>query len=200
MKRFLYVSMWMLAASSLWGQAPRKEPPKIDLSLPDQMERKQDLASHRGDVVILLFGDREGAKQNREIGEQLQVEFHPTAKGQTGAKAAQAPVTPLANLPQGKRSPDVKIIPVACIGKVPAVVKNLIRSQVKKEVGETPVWLDYEDRMKELFGLSVGEPNLAVIDAEGKLRFRATGKLDEKNYARVVEVTELLRKEAAGVK
>jgi predicted transcriptional regulator len=92
------------------------------------------------------------------------------------------------------------MVPVACVGKVPNVVKTVIRNQVKKEVTDTPVWLDFEDRMKETFGLSAGEPNIAVIDAEGRLRFKVTGKLDDKSFSRLKEVITLLREEAAGVR
>jgi hypothetical protein len=195
MKRHCYAGLCFLAVGSVLAQTAPKEPPRPELTLPDQHERQHDLAKMRGDVVVLLYGDREGARQNQEIGERLHVEFHPTAKGLTGVKASQAPVAPLADLPQGKRSPDVKVIPVACVGKVPNVVRNVIRNQVKKAT-ETLVWLDFEDRMKDTFGLTAGEPNLVVIDAEGKLRFRATGKLDEKSYARLTEVIGVLRKEA----
>lgn len=199
MARHFYAGLCFIAVGVVFGQTPQKEPLQPELSLPDQHERQHDLAKLRGDVVVLLYGDRDGARQNQEIGERLHVEFHPTAKGLTGVKASQAPVVPLADVPQGKRSPDVKIVAIACVGKVPNVVKNVIRNQVKKAT-DTSVWLDFDDRMKDIFGLTASEPNLVVIDAEGKLRFRATGKLDEKGYARLTEVIGALRKEAVGAK
>jgi hypothetical protein len=196
--KYLFMStiVWIGLNSTVSAQSKSNEPREVNLSLPDQYEKTQELANHRGDVVVLLYGDRKGIAANKELGEQLHVQFHPTAKGQPPAKAAKAPVIPLDDLPEEKRSPDVKVIPVACIGKVPNVVKGVIRSQIKKEAPETPVWLDFEESMKETFGMKASEPNLVVIDAKGRLRFRATGVLDEKSYARLVEVVSYLRKEA----
>jgi hypothetical protein len=184
---------------SLYAQTPQT-PVTPQLSLEDQFERRQDLKQFRGNVVVLMFGDRTGMKSSRELGERLHVQFHPDAKGQSPEKAINAPVIPVSNSTPQMRQPDVKMIPVACIGKVPGVVQTVIRNQFKKEVSVSPVWLDFNDTMKDTFGMQSGEPNLVVIDAQGRLRFRAAGKLDEKTYARLVQVIDYLRKEELGIK
>ena len=124
----------------------------------------------------------------------------PTAKGLTPAEARKAPVAAVDGLPAGKRSPNVQLIPVACTGKVPGVVTALVRREIKKASPDVPVWLDGDDRMKETFGQRESEPNLVVIDAAGRMRFRALGEMDAKTYARLIEVIDFLRKEAVGLK
>src|SRR5581483_6024454 len=115
---------WLLAALALaLTTSTHGQPPTPALTFEDQFERPVSVASHRGDVVVLLYGDRKSAEANRALGERLHVAFHPAARGQPPARARQAPVLPLPDQPPGARSPDVLAVPVACVGKVPGVVR-----------------------------------------------------------------------------
>lgn len=185
----------MFASPSLFAQA-KKEPPTVALKMEDQFERKQELKAYQGDVVVLLFGDRKATDANSALGERLHVQFHPTAKGQPIEKARKAPVAPLEGVPQGTRSPEVHVIPVACIGKVPGAVRALLRNQFASASPVIPVWMDFQDDMKTTFGIEDGVPNVVVLDARNRLRFKLTGELDAKNYERLVQVVDFLRKEA----
>jgi hypothetical protein len=176
------------------------EPVAVSVALDDQFEKKQDLKTLRGDVVVFLYGDRHATDANRKLGEQLHVRYHPAAKGQTPAEARKAPVVPVAGVAVGQASPDVKIIPVACTGKVPELVMTFLRRELKRASPDVAVWIDPTDTMKSTFGLRDGEPNLVIVDAQGRLRFKAQGELDAKTADRVVEVIDYLRKEAAGGK
>jgi hypothetical protein len=182
------------------AQSPRAEPPKAVLILEDQFERKQDIAQFRGNVLVVLYGDKDGMPANKGLGEKLHVHYHPAAKGLPPAQAAKAPVVPLKGVPEGKPSPDVRILPVACIGKVPEVVKGIIRGRVKKEASESMVLLDFETKMKDQFGLKEGQPNLVVIDAQGRVRMKMAGELTDDNYRQLIQSLDYLRKEAAGLK
>lgn len=209
MKR--YLALFSMAASLTLpalalGQPPEPDQPRkeqevrpVRIVLPDQYEREQDTARYRGDVLVVLYGDRQGMPANKELGEKLQVQFHPDAAGQSPGRAALAPPTPLQGLPAGQEPPDVRIIPVAAIGKVPGVVENIVRNQVKKASPEVPVWLDFGDTMARTFGMRPGQPNLVVLDGWGRLRFRVAGEIDAPTYARLVEVIDYLRKETAGL-
>jgi hypothetical protein len=199
---FPFLIIGAIVPVAAWSQTPNRQkqlPPPAKLSLDDQFERSHDMADHAGDVVVILYGDRQGMPANKEIGETIHAHYHPTAKGQPPGQARKAPVTPLPNLPEGKRSPDVKIIPVACFGNVPPVIRNVIRNQVKKNAAETTVWLDFEDKMKDQFGLTPGVPNMAIIDAQGRVRHRAAGDADAKSIKQMIEAIDLLRNEAAGI-
>jgi hypothetical protein len=196
-----WVALWLGSPNKTRAQdarADNRSPSPAQLTLEDQFERTHDLADHAGDIVVLLYGDRQGMPANKELGEKLYVHYHPAAKGQASPQAAKASVAPLPDLPEGKRSPDVKVVPVACFSKAGNVFKNVIRNQVKKNAPETPVWLDFEEKTKEQFGLTPGVPNLALIDAQGRVRHRSAGELDAKGYSRLLEAIDFLRKEAVG--
>jgi len=59
------------------------------------------------------------------------------------------------------------------------------------------VWLDFADAMKGLFGLTSGEPNLAVIDAAGRLRLKVNGTPDRAATEKLMQAVQALRYEAA---
>jgi hypothetical protein len=175
------------------AQAPPTPPPVV---LADQFERVHRASDHRGDIVVLIYGDRRSADANKAIGEWLHVAFHPSARGLPPAQARRQPVRPLPGLAPGRRSPDVLAVPVACVGKVPVLVQRLIRGQVRSGSPEVPVWLDFADQMKELFGVQPGVPNVAVLDANGIYRHAVSGNLTAQQLAALAEVIERLRREA----
>jgi hypothetical protein len=190
--------MALVFGSAASAQQPMM-PPTVQLSLYDQFETKHDLSELRGQVVILFYGDRDGMQENKDLGQRLHVQFHPSAAGKPPGTASDAPVIPLAGLPEGAMSPNVRVIPVACVGEVPGLVENIVRNQAKAASPKVPVWLDFGESMKNTFGIKEGAPNLAVIDTEGRLRWKAHGNLDPATYARLVQVIDILRREAVGL-
>ncbi|MGL6097082.1 MAG: hypothetical protein ACRC7O_14960 [Fimbriiglobus sp.] len=169
-----------------------------ELNFEDQFGRKAELASLRGYVTVLVYGDRKGTDACREYGEQLHVLFHPTAKGLSPEKARQAAVVPLAGVPDGKPSPDVIVVPVAC-ASAPAAIRGFIKSQIAKASPTVTVWLDFFGVMEEKFGLRSGDVNLAVFDAAGRLRLKINGTPDAAAGQKFVQVIQNLRAEAAGL-
>ena len=196
-KPFLCAVALTLSAATAVAQSPAAKP--VELVLEDQFERRQDLAAFRGEVVVLVYGDRKGTDACREFGEKLHVLFHPTAAGQTPAAARKAPVAALQGVAAGKRSPDVVVVPVAAAGNVPGVIKDLIRTQVAKASPEVPVWLDFTGVMEKEFGLRGGQPNVAVFDAAGRLRLKVNGSPDQPTLDKLVQTIQNLRAEAAGL-
>ena len=180
------------------GTAPA-DPKPAALLFEDQFGRKAELASLRGHVAVLVYGDRRGTDDCRALGEQLHTLFHPTAKGLSPAKARSAPVAPLAGVPAGRPSPDVIVVPVACAGKVPGVVRDMIASSVKKASPDVPVWLDFTGAMQDGYGLEAGQPNVAVFDAAGRPRLTVKGTPDAAAGDRLVQLIQNLRAEAAGL-
>ncbi len=196
MKRLMWVALSAFAVfAPLHAQQPAA-PKAVELMLEDQFERKTDLADLRGNVVVLVFGDRKGNDACRALGEQLHVYWHPDAKGQPPAKAQAAPVVPLDGLKPGQASPNVIVVPVACCGKVPAAIRPAISKQIAKGAPDVVVWLDYADKMKDAFGVTAGETNVAVIDATGKLRLKINGTLDQPAMDRLVKGVQGVRYEA----
>jgi len=191
----LVLAASVLASGTLAARQAAPQYPTPAVAMEDQFEKRHDVAEHRGDVVVLIYGDRQSAEANKALGEWLHVHFHPAAKGQPPAKARQAPVVPVPGAPAGARSPDVLAIPVACVGKVPALVRALIRSRIRSGSPDVPVWLDFEDVMKGQFPLQAGVPNAVVLDVEGRLRYAAAGQPTEEGVGRLIGVIDQLRKE-----
>lgn len=181
------------------AQKPDASKP-VELKLEDQFEQAQSIAAQRGKVLILVYGDQKGVEACRDLGAKLHVAFHPTAAGQSPAKAQAAPVATLAGVPAGKASPEVAVVPVACAGKVPGPIKALIRTSLKKDASDTPVWLDFGTEMADRFGLRASEPNIAILDAHGRLRLKVNGTPDKATLDKMLQVTQNLRAEAAGLR
>jgi hypothetical protein len=175
---------------------PAPAPKAVELVLEDQFDRKTDLADLRGNVVILVYGDRKGTDVCRTLGEQLHVCWHPDAKGQPPAKARNAPVVPLGGLKPGQVAPNVLVVPIACCGKVPAAIRGTISKQIAKGSPDVVVWLDFADTMKGTFGLTAGETNVVVIDAQGVARVKHNGAIDQPTMDKLVKTVQGLRAEA----
>jgi hypothetical protein len=190
--RWVFAALTLGLTVSAHGQAPAP----LTLAFEDQFERPVSVAGYRGDVVVLLYGDRKSAEANRDLGERLHVAFHPAARGLPPARARQAPILPLPDQPPGTRAPDVLAVPVACVGKVPGVVRAVIRGQVRSASPDVPVWLDFQDTMRQQFGLAVSVPNLVVLDAAGRVRYRASGPLTAEQFDRLAAYLQSLRREA----
>jgi len=196
MKRLMWAAVFaFVGVVSLHAQPPA--PKAVELVLEDQFERKTDLADLRGNVVVLVFGDRKGTDTCRMLGEQLHVCWHPDAKGQPPAKARTAPVVPLEGLKPGQVAPNVLVVPVACCGKVPAAIRPTISKQIAKGSPDVVVWLDFADTMKGMFGLTAGQTNLVVIDANGVARMKLNGVIDQPTMDKLVQTVQAIRAEAA---
>jgi hypothetical protein len=185
----------LLTVSLLLSAANQPMPmPKVVIA--DQFERPRQMASERGDVIILIYGDKASANANQSLGTQLHVAFHPSAKGQSAAKAATAPVTVPANWPAQVPVPEVRVLAIASIGKVPNVVVNVIRGQFRKGSPDVPVYLDFEDRLKQLFGLSAGVTNVVIVDTNGMVRATMHGTFTQEKTTEAIRLIEQLRQEA----
>lgn len=167
------------------------------LAFSDQFGRTHTVSEHRGEVVVLLYGDRQGAEACRALGEMLHVAFHPAAAKLPPAEAHKAPVRPLTGVAEGS-SPEVRVVPVACTGYLPSLLRPLFVGRFREAVPEVPVWLDFDDSMKDRYGLAAAVPNIVVFDTAGRLRRRVEGNLSEVQFRALVEEIEGLRWEAVG--
>lgn len=194
--RNLITLLWLALPTLAFGQAPPKPftPPVIELK--DQFGQESVLTETKGDVVVLIYGDRKSATSNSSLGETLHVRFHPTASGLPPKEAQQQPVKPIPNWPAGVRLPDVRVIPVACIGKLPRLVANIIRNQIRRASPDVPVYLDFENKMKKGFGLASGVSNVIVIDTQGQARYRSSANYNDAQILYLEKLIEYLRAEA----
>jgi hypothetical protein len=196
----LLLAVLMTATVAFAEKPTAKEPKTVEITMEDQFEAKNSVADHKGKVLILVYGDRKGIDASRELGSTLHVLFHPTAEGKTAKEAKNAPVAALDGVPKDKASPDVSVVPVAVCSGVPGPIKGMIRKALAKDAADTPVWLDFDGMMAEKFTIREGEPNLVVIDAEGRLRLKVNGKPDKETMKKILQAAQNLRAEAAGLK
>ncbi len=196
------VLLTALAGRGLTAAAPPRVTATAPLPLPpllmeDQYERPRQLAGYLGHVVVLVYGDRASADANRQLGEMIHVHFHPSARNLPPEKALNAPPLPLPGMPPETPAPDVVALPIACIGKVPGFMHNIIRGQIRKGSPYLPVWLDFEDQMKTRFGLAAGVPNIVIVDSQGRQRYTGSGALNQEEVGRLLQAITTLRYEGA---
>ncbi|MEI6504843.1 MAG: hypothetical protein WCO90_03060, partial [Planctomycetota bacterium] len=103
------------------------------------------------------------------------------------------PVVGLAGWPAGLAPPDVHVIPVACLPEVPKALETVARSRFRKDSQFVSVWLDFEDTMRQRFGIVPNEPNIALLDTRGYPQGVLSGHVDEKMFAELVGLIDQLR-------
>lgn len=171
--------------------------PTPNVAMSDQFGRAQDVTNLRGDVVVLVFADRQGAEASRALGERLHVEFHPSAKGLSPVQASKAAVRPVANWTHKTPAPDAKMVALACIGDVPSMIHSYVRKRFREVASDVPIWLDMNDQLRKQFTVKPGVANVVVLDVKGRQRFSTAGDFDTAQFQKLTDVIENLRMEAA---
>jgi hypothetical protein len=181
-----------LCAATLVARAETRER-VVNIVLEDQFRNRRETGLLRGDVVVLVYADRKGAESAVELGRRLHLRFHPSAAGASATEWSRQPVTGLPGWPAGAPVPDVHVIPVACVPEVPKPLHAVARSRLRKESEFVSVWLDFDDVMRQTFGMSPAEPNTAVIDTRGLTHSVISGHLDELRFEEVATTIDRLR-------
>lgn len=187
--RFL-LALVLVAATAAPAAA---EDRPVNLVMEDQFQNHCETAAMRGDVVVLVYAGRRGAEAAVELGRRLHTHYHPSADGADPDAWSQQPAIGVAGWPAGIPAPDVRVVPVACVPEVPKMLRGLARSQLRKGSPVVPVWLDFEDVMRQGFGIVPDEPNVLLLDAEGAACSVIAGQPDEAAYARLVTAIDQLR-------
>lgn len=178
-----------LSAAAL-AQAPARG---VNIVLEDQFRNVRATEQLRGHVVVLVYADRHGAEKALDIGRRLHLRFHPTAAGAEATEWSRQPVVPPPGWPAGAPAPDVHVVPVACVPEVPKPLHGVARSRLRKESPHVSVWLDFDDVLRQQFGATPGEPNVAVIDTAGQPHGTMAGVVDGQRFEDLVGVIDQLR-------
>jgi len=190
------VAMFVAPAGPTAESRARAADRTVNIALEDQFRTRHETLALRGDVVVLVYAARHGAEAAHELGRRLHVRFHPTAASVAATEWARQPVVNPAGWPAGVRAPDVHAIPVACLPEVPKALQSVARSRLRKESQHVPVWLDFEDVMRQRFGIVPDEPNVLIIDTHGCAHGVLSGHLDEVRFEELVRVVDGLRMQA----
>ncbi|MCE9629662.1 MAG: hypothetical protein K8S94_02935 [Planctomycetia bacterium] len=188
-RQFLQLLLAACAAPTLASNADRV----VNIALEDQFKNRHETLRMQGDVVVLVYAERKGAEEALELGRKLHLRFHPTSGQAAAHEWSRQPVTGLAGWPAGLAPPDVHVIPVACLPEVPKALETVARSRFRKESQHVSVWLDFEDTMRQRFGIVPNEPNIALLDTRGRPQGVLSGHVDEKTFAEVVGLIDELR-------
>ncbi|MFM8735082.1 MAG: hypothetical protein ACKOC8_07815 [Pirellulales bacterium] len=169
----------------------------VNVAMEDQFKNRHETLRYRGDVVVLVYAERKGAEAALELGRRLHVRFHPAAAQAPATEWSRQPVAPPAGWPAGLAPPDVHVIPVACLPEVPKALEAVAKSRFRKDSPFVSVWLDFEDTMRQRFGIVPDEPNVVILDTQGRPQVVTSGHLDETRFLEVVSVIDQLRIQAA---
>jgi hypothetical protein len=165
----------------------------VNIAMQDQFKNRHETLRMRGDVVVLVYAERKGAEAALEVGRKLHVRFHPTAGQAPATEWSRQPVAGLPGWPAGLAPPDVHVIPVACLPEVPKALETVARSRLRKESQFVSVWLDFEDIMRQRFGMVPDEPNIVLIDTRGCPQGVLSGRVDDAKLAEVAGIIDQLR-------
>jgi len=172
---------------------PPAERPSVNILLEDQFRNRRGTEQLRGDVVVLVYAERHGAKAAVELGRRLHLQFHPTAEVVPPDEWSTQPVVGLAGWPADVPAPDVHVIPIACVPEVPKSLHAVARMRLRQESPHVSVWLDFDDVLRQTFGLVPAEPNVALIDADGRPAQVTAGQADDRRFQDLVAAIDRLR-------
>lgn len=191
--RLLLVNL-VLAVAVGGLDARAGEPDRVvNIAMEDQFKNRHETLRYRGDVVVLVYAERKGAEAALDLGRKLHVRFHPTAAQAPATEWSRQPVVAPTGWPAGVAAPDVHVVPIACLPEVPKPLETVARSRFRKESQFVSVWLDFEDTMRQRFGIVPDEPNVLVIDTQGCPQGVVSGRLDDARFGQVVMAIDQLR-------
>jgi hypothetical protein len=148
------------------------------LAFQDQAGHTLDLATLRGQVVVIVYGTRDGLDHHAEWGRRL----HGALIGHGLYRAEDPP----------ERRP-VRILAMAQMGGIPRAFRPVIGSVLR---GHVPpgfsLYLDWDDRMSALFGSHRSLSTVVVGDREGGVRLVTVGLPQEAAIHAVVEAIRRL--------
>ena len=142
-----------LAAAAGGAEPPPRLPP---LSFEDQEGHTLDLAGLRGRVVVIVYGTRDGLEHHTEWGRRL----HEALVAQGMYRADDA----VEHRP-------VRILALAQMGGIPTAFRSLIRTALRARVpAGFALYLDWDDRMSDVFGPQRKLSTVVVSDRDGGVR------------------------------
>lgn len=185
--------LWLVLPGLVAPAAEAPSRPAVAVSLEDQFRNRRDTAALVGDVVVLVFAERNGAEASHDLGRRLHIHFHPTAAKVEGPEWGRQPVIGLPGWPADRAPPDVHAVAVACLPEIPRAIHPVVRAQVRKESPFVPVWLDFTGVMPQRFGMENGVPNVLLIDTRGHAQGVVRGQVDDLRYRELVTAIDRLR-------
>jgi hypothetical protein len=160
-------AFFALAMAAALQGAGKIGSPAPDLVLKDQFDKEFRVSASRGQVLVLVCGDREGSNYTGAWTEAVTKKFERSG-----------------SLP-------LRIVPIANLSGVPSFLQSFVK---KRFVGpdpatqpRLPILLDWEGDLERLYGFAEGLANVYLIDRAGTLQFSGSGKGTEPETRALVD-------------
>jgi hypothetical protein len=151
------------ALAAVLCTAARAEPPAAlpPVAFQDQDGRVLELASLRGRVVVVVYGDRHGVERHVAWGRKLDADLR--------ARGVYQPSDP----PEARA---VQILAVAQMGGIPAAFRDVLRAFIRPHVEKGySLWLDWENVLSAAFGGRAEQSTVLVADRAGRVQTVVSG-------------------------
>ncbi len=126
-----------------------------DLALKDQYDHEAKLSDYKGQLILLVCGDRTGNQYMNNWTKEVRKQF-----------------------PGPNRI--VTILPIANLKSVPGLLQGWVKGKFLKQTPDGkpngPVLLDWKGDVARVFGFHDSVANVYLVDAAGVFRFSAFGK------------------------
>jgi hypothetical protein len=147
----------ILSAVAVSAASPSKiGTPAPDLVLRDQYEKEFRVSASRGEILLLVCGDRTGSDFTGNYTEAVRNRF------------------------ESNGSLPLRIIPVANLSAVPSFLQAMVKKRFTgtNQSGQPKlaILLDWEGDLERLFGFTEEMANVYLIDRAGTLQFVGAGK------------------------
>ncbi|RKH34174.1 peroxiredoxin family protein [Corallococcus sicarius] len=154
-----------LAAGSAGAAAPAPEPEPVDATLSTSKGERVQLSRWRGKPVILFYEDKDSTTLNLPLKNEL------FTRGRERGLLQSAWVVAVANLEKYDFFP------------ARGIALSYVRDEEKK--AGVPILVDLEGTLGDApWKLPTKTSNVMLLDAEGKLVFRHSGRMKEEDRAR----------------
>jgi hypothetical protein len=142
----------------------------------DQEGRVLDLASLRGRVAVIVYGDRRAVERHVAWGRRLDADLR--------VRGVYRADEPMAARP-------IQILAVAQMGRIPGPFREMLRTLIRPHVeAGYSLWLDWDNVLSSAFGERNGDSTVVVVDREGAVRRVVAGPPEG---APLRDVSEVLR-------
>jgi hypothetical protein len=167
----------LLLTAVAMANVPATLPPLV---FEDQDGRTVRLDALRGQVVVIVYGNRDAMDASTAWGRRLEADLR--------AQEDHAPGDP----PPERRT--VRLLALAQMGGIPEPLRPMLRSLLRAATpADFSLWLDWDDRMGRLFGAHHERPSVVVADGHGDVRLVIVGTAEGARWDAVADMMRRLR-------
>ncbi|MBM3242333.1 hypothetical protein FJZ31_39200 [Candidatus Poribacteria bacterium] len=144
-----------------------------DFALQDAEDKDYKLKEMKGNVVILIMGNRQTRKETDKWAEAIKKDYAKDEK----------PALKRSEGFDGKLREGLKIFMIADMRSVPWFIpKGFIKGWLKKDKPPAPLLLDWDGKTHFAYATQEKKPNIFIISKVGKIVYRMDANYDDEKY------------------